>query len=139
MQNRQPLSPAKKTLPALVAAVSMSIFISLAVLAFGINALFNQNVSVAQAAGQSDPAVATNTTTIQDLQATISQYQERENQYKTELQQAADQINQANQQNLQYQQLFQALQRAGVIQITSDGQVFISRSPGFSPGFDDGN
>jgi len=132
MQKTLTVSPIRKTLPALVAALSMTIFLAVAVLAFGLNALFNQNVSVAQAAPQTDPQVAADQATIQDLQNSITQYQARETQYQNELQQAADQINQINQQNQQYQQLMQALQNAGVIQITADGRVFIPRGSGFT-------
>ena len=133
MQQNHTVSPNKKTFPALVAALSMTVFIGLAVIALGLNAFFNQNVSVAHAANQPDPQTIADQSTIQNLQATISQYQQRENQYQGELQQAADQNNQISQQNQQYQQLVQALQNAGILQITSDGQVFVSRGQGFSP------
>jgi len=133
MQQNHAVSPIKKTFPALVAGLSMTVFIGLAIIALGLNAFLNQNVSVAQAANQSDSQAMADQSTIQDLQATISQYQEHEIQYQGELQQAADQINQISQQNQQYQQLIQALQNAGIIQITPDGQVFVSRGQGFSP------
>jgi len=136
MRKNYPNSPVRKTLPALVATLCMTVFIGLAILAFGLNALLNQNVSVAQAAGQPDSLSAADQVANQDLQAIISQYQEREAQYQEELQQAADKIDQVNQQNLQYQQLFQLLQSAGVIQITSDGRVFVSRGAGFRSGGD---
>lgn len=135
MQPKQPVSQIRKTLPALVAALCMTVFIGVAILAFGLNALFNQNVSPVQAAAQPDSNISAVQTTNQDLQATISQYQAREAQYQSELQQAADQINELNQQNLQYQQLVQTLQNAGVIQITPDGQVLVSRGSGFPSEF----
>jgi hypothetical protein len=132
MQQNHTVSPNKKTFPALVAALSMTVFIGLAVIALGLNAFFNQNVSVAHAANQPDPLAIADQSTIQDLQATISQYQQRETQYQGELQQAADQVNQLSQQNQQYQQLIMALQNAGIIQITPNGQVLVSRGSGFS-------
>jgi uncharacterized protein YlxW (UPF0749 family) len=128
MQKNHPISPAKKAIPALVAAMIMSIFIGVAILAFGLNALFNQNTSVAEAAAPTDTQASADLVSIQDLQAAVSQYQQREAQYQSELQQAAEKINQLSQQNQQYLQLTQALQSAGVIQITSDGQVYITRS-----------
>lgn len=127
MQSRRNISPNKRALPALVAALTMAVFIGLAILAFGLNALFNQNISTAQAAGLPESTSSADQAANQDLKATISQYQERDSQYQDQLQQAADKIDQLNQQNLQYQQLIQALQNAGVIQITRDGQVFVTQ------------
>lgn len=137
MQKNQTVTPIRKFIPPLVATLCMTIFIGFAILAFGLNAFFNQNGSVAQAAAPADNQVSVSQANIQDMQSTISQYQAREAQYQKELQQAADQLNQANAQNLQYQQLFQALQNAGVIQLSPDGQVFISRGSGSPRGFDD--
>ena len=139
MQNHKPVSPIKKIFPAVLATLGMTVFIGLAFLALGLNALFNPNVTVAKAAAQSDPQLTTNQATIQDLQAMISQYQDRETQYQKELKQAAAQIDQANQQNQQYQQLFQSLQNAGVIRISQDGRVFIGPGAGFQSGSDDDN
>jgi predicted PurR-regulated permease PerM len=138
MPKQHAVSPVRKTLPAVIAVLSMTLFIGFAVLALGLNALFNRNVSVAQAASQSGSQLTTDQATIQDLQNAISQYQAREVQYQSELQQAADQISQINQQNQQYQQLVQALQNAGVIQIMPDGRVFVSHGTGFSSGSDNG-
>jgi uncharacterized protein YlxW (UPF0749 family) len=138
MYKNRTVSPIRKALPALVAALSMTIFVGLAIMAFGLNALFNQNVSVAQAAAQPDSQVTADQATIQDLQATISQYQAREAQYQDELHRAAYQISQFSQQNQQYKQLFQSLQNAGVIQVTSDGGV-IPRHRFSSERYDDDN
>jgi uncharacterized protein YlxW (UPF0749 family) len=137
MQQKRPLTPIRKTLPALVAALSMTGIIGLAILAFGLNALYNQNISSAQAAAQPVSPTIAGQVENQDLQTLISQYQEREAQYQSQLQQAADQINEISQQNLQYQQLIQALQNSGVIQITQDGQVLLSRRAGFTSEFED--
>ena len=115
----------------------MTIFIVLATLVVGVNAIFNQNISSAQAANPGDTQANNDEATIQDLQATIAQYQARELQYKNELQQAADQVSLISQQNQKYQELIQALQNAGVIQINTDGRVFIPRQRVPSSGFDD--
>jgi small-conductance mechanosensitive channel len=128
MHTKRTLSPTQKSLPALFAALTMATFIFIAVLAIGLNAVFNQNTTTASPAVQPAPQVVVNKPSIRDLQATISQYQERELQYQSELQRAADQINQVNQQNLQYQNLIQNLQNAGVIQITADGRLLISNN-----------
>ena len=137
MQKNQSASQIRKILPALFATLGMTVFIGLTILALGLNAIVNQNVSVAKAAAQPDPQLGANQAMIQDLQATISQYQNRETQYKNELQQAAGQIDQMTQQNNQYQQLIQALQNAGVIRISQDGHVFITSSGGLQPDSED--
>lgn len=137
MQNKQSYSPIRRILPALLAGLSMTVFIGLCILAFGLNALFSSNITKAQAANQPELVTETDQVSNQELQAVIAQYQERETQYQKELTQAADQINEVNQQNLQYQQLIRALQNAGVIQITQDGQVLLSRPSGFASGFED--
>ena len=136
MQNKQPISTIKRILPALVAGLIMTIFIGLCILAFGLNALFNPNTTEVQAANQPELVTENDQLSNQELQAVIAQYQERETQYQSELMQAADQINQISQQNLQYQQLISALQNASIIQITRDGQVFLSRPSGFSSEFE---
>jgi len=140
MQKTLTVSPLRKTLPAYVAALSMTAFIGVVFLAFGLNALLNHNTTVTRSAPQPDTQASADQATIQGLQAAITLYQSRETQYQTELKQAADQINQMGQQNQQYQQLVQALVNAGVIQITQDGRVFISRGAGLQSGSgDDGN
>ena len=123
----------RKTMPAIVAALGMTALIGLCVLAFGLNALLNRNTVPVQAAPETSttalqaiPAL-TGQETPDQLRALIAQYQSRDTQFQTQLQQAAGQINQLTQQNQQYQSLITALQNAGLIQITSDGRVFISR------------
>jgi uncharacterized protein YlxW (UPF0749 family) len=137
MQSNQPASSIRRILPALIAGMSMTVFIGLCILAFGLNALFNPNITDVQAANQTEIVTEIDQVSNQEMQALITQYQERETQYQNELLQAADQINQISQQNQQYQQLIRALQNAGVIQITRDGQVLLSRPSGFSSEFED--
>ncbi|MFL7894190.1 MAG: hypothetical protein ACK2UM_02545 [Anaerolineales bacterium] len=136
MQQKRPVSPIKRTLPAVVAALGMTVFIGLAVLALGLNALFNKNISTVQAATLPEQSTVADQAANQDLQSLVSQYQEREVQYQDQLLQASNQINEISQQNQQYRQLIQALQNAGVIQITQDGQVLLSRP---APRFGDDN
>jgi len=137
MQNKQPASSIRRILPALIAGLSMTVFIGLCILAFGLNALFNPNITNVQAANQNETVTEIDQVSNQELQAVITQYQERETQYQNELLQAADQIDQISQQNQQYQQLIGALQNAGVIQISRDGQVLLSRPSGFSTELED--
>jgi hypothetical protein len=137
MQHKTTLSTFKKIMPAMVATLCMTAFIVFAGLAFGVNALFNTNVLPTQAApgavsqASTDQVsvdqVSADQASVQSLQSTIAQYQQREAQYQQELQQAADQINTLNSQNQQYQQLIMALQNAGVIRITQDGRVMLGR------------
>jgi chromosome segregation ATPase len=126
VQNTHTTSPVKKTIPAVIATIIMSVFIGMTILALGLNALLSKNVTVVKAAPAAGSQVDASQATIQDLQATITQYQQREVQYQSELKKAADEINQANQQNQQFRQLILALQNAGVIQITQDGRVRIT-------------
>ena len=124
-------SQTHKHIAAFTAALIMTVLIGVAMLAFGVNALLNRNVvSTAQAAelsGAVDASsqAAADQLVIDQLQAQISEYQNRETQYQDEIKSAADQVNQLSQQNQQYQSLVNALQNAGVIQITQDGRVFI--------------
>jgi len=115
-------------MPAILAALAMTILVGAAILSLGFNALFNSNtVPVAAAASASQAQVASpDAAQISQLQQTIKQYQTREQQYQTELSQAATELNQSQAQLGQYQNLVAALQNAGVIQIRSDGRVLIT-------------
>jgi len=120
-----------KQIPAIAAALGMTLIMGLAILGVGVNALLNPNTqpvlassgSVESASTAGTALTAADTTQVQEL---LAQYQAREQQYKTELQQAATQLNLANQQISQYQSLISGLENAGVIQINPDGRVFIS-------------
>jgi hypothetical protein len=118
----------RKTLPAFTAALGMTALIGLCILAFGVNALLNRNTVPVQAAPQTGAAQTAQDPSLQTLQDQITQYQAREAQYKTQLQQAADQINQLTTQNQNYQNLVNYLQNAGLIQISPDGRVFLNRN-----------
>ncbi len=71
---------------------------------------------------------------IAQLQSLVSQYQDREKQYPQREQQLQSQLDQANaqvqsdQQTIQQaQMILSALQQRGLIRITSDGRIFITR------------
>ena len=126
-------NPTHKHLAAFAAALVMTALIAVAMLAFGVNALLNPNTVAAAQAAELPAGVSSDQATIDQLQSRITEYQQREAQYQEEIQGATDQVNQLSQQNQQYQALLNALQNAGVIQITSDGRVFITaNTPGFS-------
>lgn len=116
----------KKQFPALAAALVMSLAVGLVMVSLAVNALANSNSVPLQSASVSNSGGSGDQATIQQMQNEISQYQAREQQYQGELTQAATQLNQAKAQVQQYQSLINALQDAGVIQITQDGRVFIS-------------
>lgn len=139
MTTQASTSHLRKTMPAITAALFMTAVIALVILSIGVNALFNRNtVPLNASAASPQDAAALNATagsaatsqdaTVQQLQSLVNQYQSRETQYQTQLQQAATQINQLTQQNQQYQNLINALQNAGLIQITQDGRVFLNRN-----------
>lgn len=124
----------KKKMPAFIAAFIMTIFVGIAILALGFNALFNINTvpvvtadqELAVTAVQEQP-VNDNSAQIAQLQQTITQYQAREQQYRQELTQAADELSQTKAELTQYQNLVEALQNAGIIQIRPDGRVMVGR------------
>ena len=115
----------KKQIPAFLAALIVTGFITLAMVVTGANALINRNGT----AVSNDPAAASSTTTninqaqIDQLQARVNEYQQREAQYQQLLQQNQQQIQ-------QFQQFLFAMQQAGLIQIRSDGTVVITASGG---------
>jgi len=119
----------QKQWPAILIALGMTFALGLVILTLGVNAFSNQNVAPVQTTSLPDTSLSRDQAKIEELQNLISQYQAREQQYQTELQQAADQLNQTSNELQQYQGLVTTLQYNGIIQITSDGQVFIGRSP----------
>ncbi len=132
-----------KIIPALLAALVITVLVGAGILVVGANALFNPNTvpvsnspQAVSAAGSNQPVSALNQQQIQQLQNLVQQYQQREKQYQSQLNTAAQRINQANQQLQSYQQLISSLQQAGVIRSTADGQVMVPRQ---RFGGDDGN
>ena len=118
-----------KHIPAIAAALGMTLIMGLAILGVGVNALLNPNTQPVLASSGSVESASTALTAAdntQHVQELLAQYQAREQQYKTELQQAATQLNMANRQLSQYQSLINGLENAGVIQISPDGRVHIS-------------
>jgi hypothetical protein len=80
-----------KTIPAIIAALVVTLVLGFAMIAIGGDALANTNsVPVLNSPDQNTAAVSGSAldTQVADLQALVQQYQARENQYKTELDQA---------------------------------------------------
>jgi peptidoglycan hydrolase CwlO-like protein len=120
----------KKRLPALLAAFLITGFITLAMGAVSLNALFNPNSVAASdkagAAAASSAPSSLQQAQIQQLQARIQEYQQREQQYQTQLQNDQQQIQRAGAEMEQFKQFILALQARGVIQIQPDGSVAIT-------------
>ncbi len=136
-----------KTLPALLFALGITAVVAVAMVVIGSNALVNPNttpitnsppssnvaaVSLNTSSQAADPPAASQTAQLQQLQALVTQYQDREKQYQSELNQSIQQLNdantqlqQANAEIQQFQQLLQLLQERGLIRITSDGQIYV--------------
>jgi hypothetical protein len=129
-----------KSLIAIVAALMITTCVGVGIFAIGGAAFLNKNGSAAS----NSPAQATNSaavlnspqqsTQIAQLQSLVSQYQDREKQYQQREQQLQTQLDQANaqvqtdQQNLQQaQMILSALEQRGLIRISSDGRIFITR------------
>ncbi len=62
---------------------------------------------------------------IQQLQTLVAEYQTRETQYQSELQNAGRQLEQANAEIRQYEMILMALQNRGMIMIDSSGRITI--------------
>jgi len=114
----------KHHIPALITAFGVTVLLGIVMIALGANAFFKTNLINAKA--------ATNVETIdlasaspEEIQALIEQFQKREAQYQTELEQAASQINDANSQIAGYQSILGQLQALGVIQVNANGQISV--------------
>jgi vacuolar-type H+-ATPase subunit I/STV1 len=137
-----------KTLPAIIAALAITVVIGVAMIAIGANALLNPNtVPVANAAAGGSVTTVSLTADqqqVEQMQSLIQQYRDREKQYQAQLQQATQRLQQANQQLQQanqaiqqdgqqvqvYQQILIDLQQRGVITITNDGQIILQGTHG---------
>ncbi len=118
----------KKTFPAFLTALLITLILGGAMFAIGRDAL---DVSAAQATG----TTATLTPeTLSQLEQALVQYQAREVQYQAELSKAIERLNSTNQQLAlagqqiqQYQSLLAQLQNIGLITINSDGTVSVTQ------------
>lgn len=118
---------------ALVAATLVTALIACGMLAVGMSAIRDRPLVAAASAAENTSAISGGNESgahVQQLQNLVQQYQAREKQYQSQLQDLNQQLDQANQQLdganaqvSQYEQLLQALQARGVIQITADGRI----------------
>ena len=130
-----------KSLIAIMAALIITTCVGVGIFAIGGAAFMNKNGTTAanspvQAATTSAAVLNSpqQSAQIAQLQSLVSQYQDREKQYQQREQQLQSQLDQANaqvqadQQTVQQAQLIlSALQQRGLIRITSDGRIFITR------------
>jgi hypothetical protein len=135
-----------RNLTALLASFLITGTTAVAMLGIGGNALLNKNtVPIADAptgasqaalpgsssaAAPADPSSGTADATaaqVRQLTDLVTQYQQREQQYKSQLDQVSQELSQENSQIQSYQQLLLALQERGIIAITQDGRILIPR------------
>jgi uncharacterized protein YlxW (UPF0749 family) len=122
-----------KKLRGLIAATFVTAIVGLGMVGIGANALSNPNsvaasnspAQAAQASQVSTTAASDQSAQIQQLQNLIKQYQSREQQYQTEIKSLSQKVADGSAEVTQAQQVLQALQERGIIQITRDGRIFL--------------
>jgi biotin-(acetyl-CoA carboxylase) ligase len=123
-----------KRLRGLIAATFITGIVALGMVGIGVNATTNPNsVAVSDSptrAAQAAQAVTgaasdQSTAEVNQLQNLIKQYQSREQQYQTEIKSLSQKLSDANATADQAQQILQALQERGIIQITRDGRILL--------------
>jgi peptidoglycan hydrolase CwlO-like protein len=116
-----------KRLEAIIAATLVTGVVALAMLAIGVSAVLNQNSvpvsnSVADVTNTTfSPTDPQGSAQIDQLKNLVVKYQSREQQYQAQLDRANTQIQ-------QLQDVLDRLQRMGVIRILSDGTIQVRRS-----------
>jgi biotin-(acetyl-CoA carboxylase) ligase len=120
-----------KRVQGFIAATFITALVAVGMVGIGINAISNPNsVAVSDSPAQTTQ-VSTNAASdqtsaqIDQLQNLIKQYQSREQQYQSEIKSLSQQLSDANATAEQAQQVLQALQERGIIQITRDGRIFL--------------
>ncbi len=129
----------KKTIPAVLAALVITMLVAGGMFAVGGQALFG-SVSAASEVTAMPVQVQTTDQTTLALQDQLAVYQARDAQYQEQLNlasqnitQANEQIELANQQIQQYQTLLTDLQNRGLITIAEDGTISVVEQA-FIPG-----
>ena len=120
----------KKQLPALFAALIMTVIITLVMAVTSANALFNQNTVATSASSKTGTGSDTNSLQIQQLQSRIDEYAQREKQYRQQLQDNQTVQQQDAEQIQQVRQLIGALQSRGLIQVQENGSILITGHAG---------
>lgn len=122
----------KKTIPAFIAALLITLVLGGGMFLMGQNALGTSTSQAAEAAAQttqvSNETVAQYEQVVQQYQAREAQYQDLVSQASQQIATANQQIELANQQLQQYQSVMQQLQSSGLITIANDGTITINQS-----------
>ena len=121
----------RKQLTALFSAMFITGLVAMFMVVVGVNAMSNQNGTVAS--NSSTSTVTSGSTTVSSdqaqqiaqLQAEVAQYQSREQQYQAALASDNQQLTQAAAEMQTIQQLLAYLQNHNLIQINSQGQIFV--------------
>jgi len=125
----------RKQIGALLAATLITGAIAMSMFVVGANAMANQKgTAVSNSPASAAPAASTTTSTtassdqaqVAQLQAQVAEYQAREQQYQAALKSDNDQLAQAASETQVIQQLLAYLQNHGLIQINSQGQIFVT-------------
>ncbi len=128
----------KKQVMAALIALLMTVCVGAAIFAIGGAALVNKNsvaaINSPAQTGVQAAQISDQSAQVAQLQNLVSQYQQREQQYQQREQDLQQQLAQANEQVQRDQQMVQqvqmllgALQQRGLIQITNDGRILITR------------
>ena len=107
-------------------AAQASLASSAAVSTAGSAAANTASANAAAVAAQAQAQLTQAQAKIDQLQNLIKQYQDREKQYQTEIKSQAQKLTDANNQEATFQQVLQALQDRGLIQISRDGRIFVA-------------
>jgi len=120
----------KKTLPAFLAALLITVILGIGMAVVGQNTL---TASTTQAATETTTILKTDH--VIQLEQVLDEYQIREAEYQTELNTAIERLTTANQQLSQakeqiqeYESLLVQLQDSGLITITSDGTITVNQT-----------
>ena len=121
-----------KRLQGLIAAALITAVVALGMVGIGVSAAANPNsVPVSNSLAAVTTDVTANATAaelqaqVNQLQDLVKQYQSREQQYQTEIKTLSQKASDANTVVNQAQQILQALQERGLIQITRDGRILL--------------
>ncbi len=121
----------RKQIVAFVAAMLITGAIAMSMIVVGANAMTNQNgTAVSNSPVSAAPAGSTTASSdqaqIAQLQAEVAQYQARDAQYQAALKSDNDQLTQSASELQNVQQLLAYLQSRGLIQIDSQGQIYVT-------------
>lgn len=124
-----------KSFMAVGIALLITVCVGASLFAIGGAALLNKDtVPISDSPSQAPAVTSSQSDQLGQLQALVTQYQDREQQYQAREQQLQQQLAQANTQIQQDQQTLQqvqmllaALQQRGMIQLTNDGRILITQ------------